>query len=208
MRGARTTLVLFLVLAGLVVFLVYSNSAEQANATPTPSTYLWDLTADAVSSLKVVDNTRQTELTLSRAGAGQWQVESSKITSGQVLLPAQPADSGQAEYGASLVSTLFLRRTLTETTQLGEYGLMAPPYTVQVKQSDGSELNMRVGYKTPTNDGYYVLREGEVNPQIVSASALDPLFGFVDNPPLQATPTVVAPSPGGTPQAATGTPTP
>ena len=206
MRGARTTLVLFLVLAGLLVFLVYSNSAQQAEATPAPSTYLWDLTAEAVSSVKVVDNRRRRELTLSRAGAGLWQVKSSKLSNGQALVPAQPADPGQAEYGASLVSTIFLRRTLTETTELGEYGLMAPTYEVQVTQSDSSAFSMRVGYKTPTDDGYYVLTEGAVNPQIVAASALDPLFAFLDSPPVQPTPVPTEQPAGGTPEAATGTP--
>jgi hypothetical protein len=187
-RGSRATLIMFAVLAGLAVFVIYTNNADQAEATPEPSTYVWELTSDQVAELQVVDMSRQVEVTLSRDGAGLWKVESSRVGSGQVVLDAQAADPGQAEYGASLVSTIFLRRTLTETTELGQYGLMAPAWVVNVQQSDGAGLTMKVGHKTPTEDGYYVLTQDGPHPQIVAASALDPLFGFVAAPPVAATP--------------------
>ena len=205
-RGVRTTLAMFVVLGGLAAFVVYTNNAEQAEATPAPSTYLWELTSEQVARLQVVDNTRKTAVTLSRDEAGIWQVETSKVTSGEVLVPAQPADPGQADYGASLVSTIFLRRTLTETTALGEYGLLAPAYAIHVTQTDGAELSLEVGYKTPPEDGYYVHRPGEAHPQIVAATALDPLFAFIDNPPLPPTPVPAeGPTLEGTPGAETAT---
>jgi hypothetical protein len=190
MRGGRTTLILLAMLGGLVVFLLYSNNAEPeaAEATPAPSAYLWELTSQEVARLSVVDNTRQTAVTLRRDNLGLWQVEANRLGGGQALTPAQAADPGLAEYAASLVSTIFLRRTLTETTALGEYGLLAPAYEIEVTKRDGSELALRVGYKTATGDGYYVVGRGEPHPQIVAASALDPLFAFVENPPVVPTP--------------------
>ena len=118
-KGVRTTLVLFIVLGALAAFAVYTNNADKAQATPTASAYLWDLTTDTVAQWQIVDTSRQREVTVSRDSAGAWQVESSKVTSGVVLVPAQPAEPGQADFGASLASTMILQRTLTETTQLG-----------------------------------------------------------------------------------------
>ena len=208
-RGVRTTLVMFIVLAGLAAFVVYTNNADEAEATPAPSTYLWDITSQQVAGLRVVDNTRQTEVIISHDDSGIWQVESSKTTSGEVLVPAQPADPGQADYGASLVSTIFLRRTLTETTALGEYGLLAPAYAIYVTQTDGTELSLQVGYKTPTEDGYYVSSPGEAHPQIVAASALDPLLAMIDSPPVPPTPAPTESlTPEGTPGIETATPEP
>jgi hypothetical protein len=215
-KGVRTTLVLFIVLGALAAFAVYTNNADKVAATPTASAYVWDLTTANVASLQIIDNTRQREVTLSRDASGAWQVESSKVTSGAVLVPIQPADPGQGDYGASLVSTMILQRTLTETTQLGEYGLMSPAYVLNITQTDGTAKSLRVGQKTPTGDGYYVIQSGQANPAIVLSTAIDPLIGYLDNPPLPpsptpaetATPAETTTPESGTPGAATATPTP
>jgi len=193
-------------LAGLVAFVVYFNSAEEEVAETPATDYLWELTSADIRQLRVVDNSVQTEVMLIRDDAGQWQVESRKL-SGSQIVPAQPADPGLAEYGASLVSTIFLRRTLTETTELGQFGLIAPAYALHVTRSDGTELSVQVGYKTPTEDGYYVLVPGEPHAKIVSATALDPIFAFVANPPLPPTPVpTVMPETEVTPASETATP--
>ena len=52
-RGVRTTLVLFMVLAGLVAFVVYSNSAKDETEDTPATTYLWELSSEDVAQLRV-----------------------------------------------------------------------------------------------------------------------------------------------------------
>lgn len=187
-KGVRATLIMLIVLSGLVAFVVYSNNAEQAAATPAPSLYVWDIASADVARVQVVDHAGQTEVSLSRDDEAGWQVESSQTANDSPVLPLQPADPSQGDLAASLVSTMFIQRTLTETTEIGEFGLEAPAYSLNVTTADGLDLSLAIGLTTPPGDGYYVLRDGDVNATIVNAGSIDPLLAFIEAPPLPPTP--------------------
>ena len=186
-KGVRTTLVLLIVFGALVAFVVYTNNADKAEATPAPTSYVWEITTEAVAAVQIVDNAEQTEVRLARDEAGTWQLTSPT---------AEPADPAQGDRAASLVSTMFVRRTLTETTELREYALLTPLYTLNVTKTDGEVLELSIGLKTLTGDGYYVLRPGDTNAMIVSTTSIDPLIEFIAAPPVKPTET---PTPTETP---------
>jgi hypothetical protein len=188
-RGVRATLIMFVVLAGLAAFVVYTNNAEQAAATSEPSLYIWDLTTADVAQVQIVDNAQQTAVTLRRDATDGWRVASRRTADGSQVLPEQPADPSQGDFAASMVSTLFVQRILTETTEIGEFGLLDPAYSLKVEQADGAELSLDVGLKTPPEDGYYVLKPGDQHAIIVNAGSIDPLLQFLAQPPVAVTPT-------------------
>lgn len=198
-RGVRTTLVLFIVLGALVAFVAYTNNAQKAAATPAPTNYVWELTTPDVSAVEIVDNAAQKGVALAKDPAGIWQITSPV---------AEAADPAQGDQAASFVSTMYVRRTLTETTELGEYGLLTPLYTLSVTKTDGTKVSLGIGLKTPTGDGYYVLRPGDTNPLIVSSSTIDSLIGYIAKPPVKPTEPPQETPAAGTPGPGTTTPKP
>ncbi|MBI3761894.1 MAG: DUF4340 domain-containing protein [Chloroflexi bacterium] len=201
-RGTRTTLILLIVLGGLITFVVYTNNNPKAEPTPAASTSVWDMSPKEIAAIQIVDNAEQKDVILERGSADAW-----RLSGKAVKQPPQPAATGQGELAASLVTTMSIRRTLTETNEIREFGLLTPLYTLNVTKQDGTKLSLAIGLKTLAQDGYYVLRPGDKNPMIVPNSSLDQLIGFIAKPPIEPTPTpTLTATPLGTP-AATATPT-
>jgi hypothetical protein len=192
----NTTIGLLLVLAalGLYVLLVQvpkDKAAASATGTPANISYLWTLSTDKVTGLRVVDRVRGSEVALVKDAGGAWT-----LTSPAGLVTDQAA-AGVAIGG---LGTLIVDSTITSTTDLTAFGVLSPTYTIEVTLADGSKLKASVGDKSPTGTDYYVLREGEANVVSVGSFSIESLTGLIDKPP------VAAPTATETPGAGTGTP--
>ena len=181
---------------GLYVLLVQvpkDKAAASATGTPSSVQYLWTLSTDQVTGLRVVDRARGSEVALVKDAGGAWTLTS---PAGQVT---DQAAAGTAIGG---LGTVIVDGTITSTTDLTAFGVLSPTYTIEVTLADGSKLKASVGDKSPTGTDYYVLRDGEANVVTVGSFSIEQLTGLIDRPP------VAAPTATETPGIGTGTAVP
>ncbi|MCS6801310.1 MAG: DUF4340 domain-containing protein [Chloroflexota bacterium] len=185
---------------GAYVFLVEVNRepppAPGVTPRPTPVTLLSG-SPDDLATLEV--RTAEGRVLLNRPPGGDW-------------LLIEPAD-GDADQVRMLsiagrLLPLTANRVLTDTSQLGQYGLANPTSSAIVTKKDGSRAELRIGDQTALADGYYV-RLGDDGPiYLVSRFVIDELRRLVSDPPRpRPTPTPVPPTPTVTPVSPTPTPT-
>ena len=199
----RSTLVfvlLFLVMAGAYY---YFKNREQPTDTadiavtlePVAETeYLFEAEDGTANSIRLEANTGEAvELARDTDAENAWVVR-------QPIEAA--ADQGSAEAAASQVTTISITSSVPNV-EPKDVGLDEPQYTIVVEFSTGVERIAEVGVLTPTENGYYALKDGEI--VIVSRSGIDALIGLLTNPPYAATltPGPIPPSTG-----ETATPTP
>ncbi len=200
----RTTWILIGALAILGAFAYYLNTNPDAfsTATPTPATSaeqatLWSLDTANVLSFSVVDNVNKLTFSAAVDATGIWTITQPE--------PGE-ADQTQLSSLASSLGFLYVNRTITETVNLADFGLLPPAYVLEVIQRDGSALKAGIGNKDPFDTAYYVLRDGEANAVLVGSFSLDTFLG------LPAAPPFVVPTPAATleellPLPGVGTPT-
>lgn len=200
----RTTWILIGALAILGTFAYYLNTNPDAfsTATPTPTssaepTTLWSLDTANVLSFSVVDNVNQLTFSAAVDANGIWTITQPE--------PGE-ADQTQLSSLASSLSALYVNRTITETVNLADFGLLPPAYVLEVIQRDGSALKAGIGNKDPFDTAYYVLRDGEANAVLVGSFSLDTFLGLPAQPPF-AVPTPAATLEGLFPLPGAGTPT-
>ena len=199
----RSTLVfvlLFLVMAGAYY---YFKNREQPTDTadiavtlePVAETeYLFEAADGTANSIQLQANTGEVvELARDTDAENAWVVR-------QPIEAA--ADQGSAEAAASQVTTISISSSVPNV-EPKDVGLDDPQYTIVVEFSTGVERIAEVGVLTPTENGYYALKDGEI--VIVNRSGIDALIGLLTNPPYAATLTPGPISPG---TGETATPTP
>lgn len=177
----RTTAALLVVFAVLLGYLFFWEKPQQASVTPTPSAeYLWTIDSSDVKGLRVVDHVSGQRVAFGQDDLGHWTVTEPQ--------PGE-ADQTQAAVDSYQVQNLRIIQKMTETTDLAQFGVQSPSYTLEVTTGSQGTLVARIGGKSPMGNGYYVVRPGEVNAVLVSASAIDALIGLVDRPPYASTAT-------------------
>jgi hypothetical protein len=128
------------------------------------------------------------------------------------------ADQASSEAAATQVTTISITNTVPNV-EPKDVGLDVPLYKLVVEFPNNVERIAEIGVLTPTENGYYTLKDGEI--VIVNRSGIDALIGLLTNPPYAET---LTPSPipltltqtplpsstpePGTPTHETATPTP
>lgn len=184
----KTTLVLFgilILLGAYVLFVQVPKDKAEAEATPTlvgGGGLVWSMAADQILEVRILDtvNNRRLAFVKSSANLGVWSITEPE--------PAT-ADQNAAASAAASLTNLHYSTTITNATDLSGFGVLTPAYTIELKLADGSQLKLAVGNKTPTDIGYYVLRDAETSVLIVDTGTLDPVLKLLDTPPLVPTPT-------------------
>jgi hypothetical protein len=194
------TIGLVVIFAGLLLYvlLVERPGAGGGEATPTApvTTYLWSLTADQITGMRLEDRASGRAVELAKDASGAWSLQEPG---------PQPAEQTSAASAISGLTSLAVNSTITTTTDLAPFGVLSPTYQLQVSLSDGRRLVAAIGDKAPTGSAYYVLREGETNVVTINTFGIDSLIGLLDNPPV-VPPTATGTVPAGTESA--GTPAP
>jgi hypothetical protein len=194
------TIGLVVVFAGLLLYvlLVQRPGSGGVDATPTvPATsYLWTLTADQITGMRLEDRANDRAVELAKDASGAWSLQEPG---------PQPAEQTSAASAISGLTNLAVNTTITTTTELSPFGVLSPTYRLRVSLTDGRQLVADIGDKAPTGTAYYVLREGETNVVTINTFGLDTLIGLLDNPPI-VPPTATVTAAAGTETA--GTPAP
>ncbi len=111
-----------------------------------------------------------------------------------------PASIGQVEYLRSQLTALRVTSVLNTTDPLDAVGLTAPEKVLAVRNSEGRQVEIRIGNATPTGSGYYIQLDSQT-PVVVSKFAVDGLLEALTREKLLA-PTATPPvtlTPNGTP---------
>jgi hypothetical protein len=184
------TIGLVVVFAGLLLYvlLVERPGGPGENATPTAPTtsYLWTLTADQITGMRLEDRVNDRAVELAKDASGAWSLQEPG---------PQPAEQTSASAAISGLTSLAVNTTITTTTDLAPFGVLSPTYRLQVSLTDGRRLTADIGDQAPTGTAYYVLREGETNVVTINTFGLDSLIRLLDEPPVvppTATVTVAA----------------
>jgi hypothetical protein len=85
---------------------------------------------------------------------------------------------------------LAVSRSIDDITNLTDFGLDKPSFSLEIKETNGTSLKAVIGKKTVTGDSYYVLPAGATHAVLVQGTSLDTLLGLPAAPPF-ATPTAV-----------------
>ena len=77
---------------------------------------------------------------------------------------------------------------VTNATDLAQFGVLDPTYTLELGLADGQTLKAAIGRPAPVG-GYYLLREGDTDVMVASDFGIDALVGLLEAPPYAATAT-------------------
>lgn len=176
-KSTWTLVVLFLIL--LAGAYLWNRKQAETELQPTPAAEveqlgnLFDLQSQPVTVRIERVGDRMIELRADEQG--QWQI----------IAPAGlTADSELVASTLGQLAAVPLVSRLEGAPALADMGL-APQavYRLLVITQDGKQWVANIGNPTPTQSGYYALASAR-QVVVVSKYALDPILGFIDNPPV------------------------
>ena len=171
-------MLLLLVVLGAYVFL-FEREPIDPNA-PTPGEQFNVLSGEFadVSALEISQNAPAKTVSLKRV-EGQWQ-----------FAKGQPADRDRIESVLRQLTPWQASARLEESFDMKQaktFGLETPALIVKVTFKDKSE-SLKVGNKTPTNSGYYVMHEGDPALYLSFVNVPEDLQKLVQQPPIPPEP--------------------
>lgn len=180
MKRSNWLLLLLLAIVISVYYLVMNgkkDATEDLALDSTQTAYLIQETGSILQVIRIYDNDYHI-VEMNRDLDGTWTVS----------LPASgEADQSVVSATESQLGSLQIVADLGSVTNLADFGILVPGYTVKLTYDNGIQHKIEIGNKTPTNNGYYVqLDDGSIS--IVSQYSIDALVNFIDNPPYPATP--------------------
>ena len=178
-RSTWIVLFIFVVLAGLVLYLNQREptSSEDAEATPpAPVEFLFTDTDGLPTSIDIISDAGE-QVTITRNEEGEWVLEQPIMTE---------ADQGSAQAAATQLSALRIESR--PEVALEDAGLTQPSFTLTVELTGGTTKIVRIGDLTPTGIGYYTYIDGSNEVLIVDQFGLDSLLKLVTSPPYLNTP--------------------
>ncbi|MCS6909720.1 MAG: DUF4340 domain-containing protein [Anaerolineales bacterium] len=180
----NTTLILLGIFALLLIYVLLTQNAAPGSASATStlaptsavSGPLWSgVTADQVLRVHVTNRVTNKSVAFGRDSVeASWSVSEPET---------QPADQLTAANNVATLVNLQYRNLITATTDLSVFGVLSPTHRLEIGLVDGRTLKLVVGDKTVTGMDYYVQREGEATVLVVNSFSLDPILGWVENPP-------------------------
>ncbi|HLH72626.1 MAG TPA: DUF4340 domain-containing protein [Chloroflexota bacterium] len=196
----RLTAVLLaiLVILGGVVFYVTKQPSSSASGANSSTPQIVSFSSTDASKLVITGG--NTTMEVDKSGA-DWKI-------------AQPiqgaADTNRVQGWLDQLSTLTADRVITDTSDLGQFGLATPGFTTSVTLSSGKQISLSFGNKTPDQGDYYVRVAGTGPIYLVSATLGDDLKSALTQPPKALPTPTVAPTlpPQALPPTPAGTPTP
>jgi hypothetical protein len=153
MRGLRSTIALFLVLAGLGAYIYFVTWKKTGEDTATKRDPVFSgVESDTLEEVKVKSTTG--DVTTIRKTADKWQIVA------PITAPA--ADSEVMSLTSALGQLEIVRVIDEKPADLKEYGLAVPRIEIDFKSAGGKPSGrLLVGDKTPTGAGLYAKRNDE-----------------------------------------------
>jgi hypothetical protein len=198
MERYRTTLILLGALILLVVAWLFlrNNAPAGTDATPTatPTVYVWQEPGD-VNSIDVVSDTTTVSVR-----------KDLSTTVWSLTAPIQAtADEYQVSAQADSLKNLVAMATLTNTTDLKQYGLDSSKLTFKFTTAGSSPANhtVKVGKATIDGAGYYIKADDKAPVYVVSNSMVEALKSWITTPPKAQPTATPVPTQPPTPAAST-----
>lgn len=166
-------LLLLIVMGGYVFFFEREPLDPQAK-NPVEQFNILEADFAQIDEVQISQNAPAKEITLKRVN-DVWQ-----------LADGQPADRSRVESALRQITPWQASSRLMESfnaEQARNFGLETPDLIVRVKLGEQSEV-LKVGNKTPTNSGYYVLHEGDSALYLSFVNVPEELKKLVNEPPL------------------------
>lgn len=188
MKRSNWVLLVLLAIAVGTYFLVKDlGEKKAAEATPTAAastSYLVQETDTILQTVRIYDHDYHI-VEMARDQAGLWTVS---------LPTVSAADQSLAGEAESQIGSLRIVSDLGAVSNLADFGLLAPAYTVKLGYANGVRHKIEVGNLTPTSSGYYVqFDDGAV--YVISQYNLDPILNLITRPPYPPTPVPEAATP-------------
>lgn len=187
----RTTGLLFLVLAGLIGYVVWDSRQEETAVSSTESTpeipptpvrvTLIATTNDSIQGIGIKDLAEDDEVLYTQAEPGAWQ---------QTLPEESAVISATLNTAVSGILNLTSTRTLSaDENDLSAYGLDAPAHQINIAINNAEEdrvvrVTLLVGNQTPVGTANYIIKEGDPRIHIVPNGLIENLTNLLTDPPL------------------------
>jgi len=200
-RNTLILLAVFILLAAFAYFFQYRNPMPLIRPDTTPTAtpaYVFDFQASQITGLEIRDLRGGKFLKLTRVG-DNWRMEAPQNDA---------ADATRVNSVVEQTARITASRVLTETSDLGAFGLITPTLEARVF-ANNQPYAFSVGDKTMDSSAYYVAYAGaKERVFLVPTYVVEGLTDLLDNLPFQptATPTET-PTPNVTDTPAAGTPT-
>jgi hypothetical protein len=180
--GTIITLVTFILVVVVAVYISRKQETDKANATPEggePAYVFTDADGNPTSIKVESEQGEAVQLDLNEQNA--WEL----------LLPAK-AEAEQSMAGAAATQVKAINVVTPELSgAAATYGLDTPAYVITIKFSDGQTHTLEVGDLAISGNGYYArLDKGKI--MLVGLSGIDALIQLVDFPPYLNPPTPTA----------------
>jgi hypothetical protein len=200
MERYRTTLIMavvLIVLVGAIFFMSGRNQAVDGTTTPTPVQYVWEETNPSIG-LTVISDTERVVLK-----------KDSTLGSWRIVEPVEkPADLFAVGGVADSMQKLMATYTLSETTDLQQYGLDKPmTVTVEYSGTTVTERTLLVGGPLTDLSGYYVKTSDSNRVYVIANTVAEPLRSWLTTPPVEPptpTPAPITVVPPATPTSTPG----
>ncbi len=144
-------------------------------ATPTPPPRVIPLDFEDVQRVDIERD--GVSIALQRSGT-EWEILGPSVS---------PADRDEVERRLRSFMTMVSFDVFTPEN-LEEFGLLSPTARVSIQAHTGTVV-LLVGDRTPTENDYYVQREGDPTVYVVSRYLVDRVLEWVEQPPYPPTPT-------------------
>lgn len=186
-RKQTWILVVIFVILLAVVFYLQKNPLPTTGANVTPS---------ATSPVSLLPGFGAQEIMFVSIKNGDTSLQLSNNGGNWVLLPEnKPVDVGKAEEIRAQLADLHISANLPASFSVETVGLSTPAQTIALKNSQGKQIEMKIGKMTPTGDGYYVQVDNN-NPVVVNKGTIDTLIEQISLSNLAPTPTLaITPNP-------------
>ncbi len=166
---------------GLAALLAIQRSQPDA-VEPTTTDVLYfhvfsNMAATDIQAIRLRSPETGDSFILTRAADGSWTTQDGSGT----------VDSTAAESLVKTMEQLPYSRTLplNDGDSLQIYGFTPEGIlSIEFVLSDGTSHAIAVGYRTPTDDGYYALIDDRTDLYLLSRPAVDYLISLLKNPPI------------------------
>jgi hypothetical protein len=196
--GTIVTLVTFLLVIAVAIYVGKKKETEAASATPVggETTYVFTDADGAPTSIKVEPENGEAV-----------QIELNEQKTWVLTLPEKTeANQSMAEAAATQVKAISIVPPEIKG-EPADFGLDTPTYVISVKFDSGQNHQLEVGDAAISGNGYYArLDKGAI--MLVSVSGIDALTQLAFSPPYLNTPTPTALPATETPVPVLDTPTP
>lgn len=190
MKPIRLTILMVLLLAGLggyVLFFETKPVEVPVDPSQKPKPTLLMTTRQRLQRLELDQNSPSKSASLEQKN-GKWLIDGKPADATRVDTLMTQLENWQAE---DLLEPAF------PAARASEFGLEPAEMILRLYLNDGQQLQFKLGIKTPTSTGYYLLKDGDPALYLAYVNVPEELAKLIARPPIAGpSPKPLEPKPG------------